>query len=309
MTNRAITINAYGGPEQTVVSELAMPHARPGYVVVRVRAAAVNGLDWKIREGYLRDDMPLDLPATLGLELAGEVAEVPEQSAFAVGERVVGLIGGLGAYADYVAVPEALLVRTPQHITDAIAASLPVVALTAWQMLRAAGDPQTGQTILILGAAGGVGSMAVQLAKAEGLDVTVTSSATSRNHLVALGADHVLDRSADWDAGLQNRFDLIVDLVGGDAVDQAWGLLRVGGTLVSSVRPDVAAAAPQGKRGLWFSMQPDSAVLGTIAQAVAEGRLRSTIAEIVRFADLPAAIERNRTGHAPGKIVADFTLV
>ena len=277
-------------------------------MLVRVQAAGVNGLDWKLREGFLRDAVPFPLPAVLGLEIAGEVVEAGPNSAFRVGDRVLGPLSGIGAYADVVAADEANLARTPAALSDVEAAALPVVALTAAQVLEAAGPLQSGTRVLIHGAAGGVGGFAVQLAKAAGAEVWATASARSRDHVLGLGADRVIDREAQRFENVIAEVDFVLDLVGGDAVERSWGVLKDGGVLVSTVRPDVVVQAPAGKRGLWFMMQPDSGRLQEIADAVAAGSLRSTLAEVVALKDLPVAIERNWTGHAPGKIVADLTL-
>ncbi|HZY68631.1 MAG TPA: NADP-dependent oxidoreductase, partial [Devosia sp.] len=215
---------------------------------------------------------------------------------------------GSGAYADYVKVPEALLVPTPGGLSDAIAASLPVAGLSAWQMLHAAGTPRAGGTILVHGAAGGVGTLLVQMAKQLGLRVVATASAGSRQHLVRLGVDQVIDRIGERFENIVQNVDLVIDLAGADAADRSWAVLRSGGTLVSSVRPDVAAPRADGRRGIWFSMQPDADRLKEVAGAAAAGDLIVTISETVPLAQVPAAIERNRTGHGPGKAVADLTL-
>ncbi len=307
-TNRVLRLNIYGGPDALELAQAPIPQREPGQVLVRVRAAGVNGLDWKLREGFLRDAMPLPLPAVLGLELAGEVIEVGPDSGFRIGERVLGSLSGIGAYADVVAADEGNLARTPAALSDVEAAALPVVALTAAQVLEAAGPLWSGMRVLIHGAAGGVGGFAVQFAKAAGAEVWATASGRSRDHVLGLGADQVIDREAQRFEDKVADVDLAVDLVGGDAVERSWGVLKEGGVLVSTVQPDVVVQAPAGKRGLWFMMRPDAARLQEIADAVAAGSLRSTLAEVVRFKDMPAAIERNRTGHAPGKIVADLTL-
>ncbi|HEY9025546.1 MAG TPA: alcohol dehydrogenase catalytic domain-containing protein, partial [Burkholderiaceae bacterium] len=162
-TRRAILIQAYGGADAAGVGQTPAPEAGPGQVLVRVRAAGINGLDWKIREGFLRDAFPLQLPAVLGIELAGVVEAVgPGASRFAVGDRVMGPLGGLGAYADLVAVDEAKLAPTPRALDDVQAAGIPVAAVSAWQSLNHAGAIRAGQRVLVHGAAGGLGGYAVQ---------------------------------------------------------------------------------------------------------------------------------------------------
>jgi N-ethylmaleimide reductase len=309
MTNRAIALTEFGGANALKLSSTPVPEAKPGFVVVRVKAAGINGLDWKIREGYLKDVFKTEFPAVLGLELAGEVSAVAAGSRFAVGDRVFGLAApGSGAYADYVAVPEAILAPTPAVLPDPKAAALPVAGLTAWQMLHAAGTPKAGETVLVHGAAGGVGTLLVQMAKRLGLKVIATASATSRSHLLALGVDMVIDREAQKFEDIVKNVDLVIDLVGADVPDRSWQVLRASGALVSSARFDVAAPRTDGRRGFAFQMQPDSERLRKIAEAAAAGELSITISETVSLSDVPTAIERNRTGHGPGKIVTDLTL-
>jgi NADPH:quinone reductase-like Zn-dependent oxidoreductase len=163
ITQRAVLIRAYGGAAAAEVAETARPTAGQGQVLVRVRAAGVNGIDWKIREGFVRDAFPLQLPAVLGIELAGVVEALGSGAPrFRVGDRVMGPLGGLGAYAEFMAVDEAKLVRTPQGLDDVHAAAVPVAAVAAWQSLHQAGPIAAGQRILIHGAAGGLGGYAVQ---------------------------------------------------------------------------------------------------------------------------------------------------
>jgi NADPH:quinone reductase-like Zn-dependent oxidoreductase len=165
-TQRAVLIRAYGGAAE--VAEITRPLAGRGQVLVRVRAAGVNGIDWKVRDGLVQQAFPLQLPAVLGIELAGVVEAVgPGASRFRVGDRVMGPLGGLGAYADFVAVDEANLVRTPHGLDDVHAAAIPVAAVAAWQSLHHAGPIGAGQRILIHGAAGGLGGYAVQYAMSE----------------------------------------------------------------------------------------------------------------------------------------------
>ncbi|MDB5362274.1 MAG: alcohol dehydrogenase [Rhodospirillales bacterium] len=307
-TNQALRIHAYGGPEVTQLDDMPVPTPAAGQVLVRVKAAGVNGLDWKVRDGLVRDAFPLPLPAALGIELAGVVTATGAGAArFKVGDRVMGPLAGLGAYADFVVIDEAKLCLTPASLSDVEAAALPVATLTAWQVLRAAGEPRPGQKILIHGAAGGVGSFAVQFAKAAGAIVFATASGASRNHVLGLGADEVIDRHAERFEERVGGIDLVIDLVGGETLDRSWGVLANDGAIVSTAAPDITQRAPAGRRGLWFMMKPDAARLGRIAEAVAAGSLKSTVAETIGRAGLADAIEHNKQGHAPGKIVLDLT--
>lgn len=309
MSNQAIILTQFGGADATELSTTQIPKVAPGLVVVRVRAAGINGLDWKIREGYLRDVMPTVFPTVLGLELAGEVHANAPGSRFAAGERVFGLAApGNGAYAEFVAVPEVLLAPIPAGVSNQVAAALPVAGLTAWQMLHAAGAPKADGTVLVHGASGGVGTLLVQMAKQLGLKVIATASPSSRQYLLDLGVTTVIDRVSEKFENKVANVDLVIDLAGADAPDRSWPLLREGGAMVSSTRFDIAAPRTDGRRGIAFMMQPDSERLTAIAGAVAEGQLRITLDETLPLSAIPAAIERNRTGHGPGKTVADFTL-
>lgn len=309
MNNQAIILTQFGGADATHLSTTPVPEAAPGRVVVNVRAAGINGLDWKIREGYLRDVMPTVFPTVLGLELAGVVHAVGAGSRFAVGDRVFGLAApGNGAYAEYVAVPEMLLAPIPAGVSDTVAAALPVAGLTAWQMLHAAGAPKAGDTVLVHGASGGVGTLLVQMARQLGLNVIATASPSSRQHLLDLGVSTVIDRVNEKFEDKVSNVDLVIDLAGADAPDRSWAVLREGGAIVSSARFDIAAARTNGRRGIPFQMQPDSDRLAAVAGAVAGEQLKVAIDETVPLAGIPAAIERNRTGHGPGKTVADLAL-
>lgn len=308
-TIRALQLNEYGGPQSIGVASIDAPSPAPGQVLVRVHAAGINGLDWKVREGYVRDVFPLDLPTVLGIELAGTVEAVGEGvQGLKAGDRVMGPRGGLGAYADLVAVDEAILSRIPPSMNFVEAAALPVAAIAAWQSLHHAGPIRAGQRILIHGAAGGVGGFAVQFARRAGAEVFATARAAHRDEVLALGADHVIAYDQeDFEQTVAN-IDLVLDYVGGDVLDRSWSVLADDGAIVSSASPAIASTAPAGRRGLWFVNTPDAARLETIANEVADGQLRSRIAATVPFDDLPAAIERNRTASQPGKTVVDFSL-
>lgn len=306
---RALRLHAYSGREGLVIDRVPAPVPGPGKVLVHVKAAGVNGIDWKIREGYVRHKFELSLPATIGIEMAGVVLRPgPGVENLKPGERVLAAIGDCGAYADHLVIDAEKLVPTSPTLTDVEAAAIPVAAMTAWHVIQAADFDLAGRRVLIHGAAGGVGSFAVQFAKVAGATVYATASTTSLSHDRALGADEVIDYRQQKFEELAQNIDLIVDLVGGVIVDRSWALLSPDGLLVSIAAPDVVSRTPKGRRGVFLSNRPNSDCLAAIAQQVAAGTLRSTVAEVVAFDDLPTVIERNRTGHAPGRIVTDFTL-
>jgi len=307
-TQRAVLIRAYGGADAAQVSEIQTPKPGPGEVLVRVRAAGINGIDWKVREGYLRDAFPLQLPAVLGIELAGVVEAIgPGTSRLRVGDRVMGPIGGLGAYADVVVVPEANLARTPEALDDVQAAAIPVAAVAAWQSLHHAGPIRPGQRVLIHGAAGGLGGHAVQYAKQAGAEVFATVATAHVGYVRDLGADHVIDYQTQRFEELAREIDLVLDYVGGEVLDRSWQVLATTGAIVGTSSPDILARTPAGRRGLWFMNKPDAALLERLAAEVAGGQLKSKVSEVVGFKDIPAAIERNRTDSRTGKVVADFS--
>ncbi|AKJ29417.1 NADP-dependent oxidoreductase [Caldimonas brevitalea] len=308
-TVRAVMIEGYGGVDAARVATVPPPVAGPGQVLVHVQAAGLNGLDWKVREGYVRDAYPLALPAVLGIELAGTVAALgPGASRFQVGDRVFGPLGGLGAYADVVAVPEAHLSPTPAALADVAAAAIPVAALAAWQSLTLAGPVRAGQRILIHGAAGGLGGYAVQFAKRAGATVIATAAGRHAAYVRDLGADHVINYETQRFEEQTTAVDLILDYVGGEVLDRSWPVLSATGVIVATSSPDILRRTPPGRRGLWFTMKPDAALLERLAHDVAQGRLQARVAEVVPFTDLPAAIERHRTAPHRGKVVADFSL-
>lgn len=308
-TIRALQLAAYGGPETLRTSSVDAPVPEAGQVLIRVHAAGVNGLDWKVREGYVRDVFPLQLPTTLGIELAGVVeAAGPGVTRLRQGDRVMGSLGRLGAYADLVAVEEANLSAVPQSLSFVEAAALPVASVAAWQSLHFAGPIHAGQRVLIHGAAGGLGGFAVQFAHQAGAEVFATALDDHAEYVRSLGADHVIAYDREQFEDRASDIDLVLDYVGGEVLSRSWSVLADDGVIVSTASPAIESNTPAGRRGLWFVNTPDAARLHAIAEDVAEGRLQSKVAAVVRFDDLAAAIERNRTQPQLGKVVVDFSL-
>jgi NADPH:quinone reductase-like Zn-dependent oxidoreductase len=301
---RALVLSEYGGPEALKISLVEPPVARTGQVLVRVHAAGVNGLDWKLREGYVQKAFPLQLPTVLGIELAGVVEAVGAGvTRLRKGDRVMGPIGGLGAYADLVAVNEANLSPVPDALSFVAAAALPLASVAAWKSLHFAGPVHSGQRILIQGAAGGLGGFAVQYAHQAGAMVYATTLGSQVDYVRSLGADHVIAYDKEQFDSVVGNIDLVLDYAGGDVLGRSWAVLAKNGVIVSTASPDIVARTPAGRRGLWFQNTPDAARLQAIGEDVAHGRLRSKVSAVVRLDELPAAIERNRTHPQLGKTV------
>lgn len=305
---RVVLIRAYGGADAAEVAELEKPAPGPGQVLVRVRAAGVNGIDWKVREGNVRNAFQLPLPIVLGAEMAGVVDAVGAgASRFRIGDRVMGAVGGLGAYAEFLTVSEASLSPTPKDLDDVHAAAIPVAAVAAWKSLHHAGPIYPGQRILIHGAAGGLGAYAVQYAKREAAEVFATAGTADLEYVRSLGADHVIDYQSQRFESVARNIDLVLDYVGGEVLDRSWQVLAQEGVIVGTSSPDILARTPANRRGLWFMNKPDPVLLEKLAKEIASGTLQSRIGEVVGFTDIPRAIERNRTVSRTGKVVADFT--
>ncbi|CAI8988734.1 MULTISPECIES: NADP-dependent oxidoreductase [Pseudomonas] len=305
---RAVLIRAYGGAQAATIAKIEKPAPEHGQVLVRVRAAGVNGIDWKVREGHVRNAFALPLPIVLGAEMAGVIETVgPGASRFSVGDRVMGAMGALGAYAEFVTVDQASLSLTPEGLEDVHAAAMPVAAVAAWNSLHHAGPILAGQRILIHGAAGGLGAYAVQYAKRAGAEVFATAGTADLDYVRSLGADFVFDYQSQRFENIVRNIDLVLDYVGGEVLDRSWEVLAPDGVIVGTSSPDILARTPAGRRGLWFMNTPDPQLLEKLAREVANGTLQSRIGDVVGFSDIPTAIERNRTVSRTGKVVADFT--
>ena len=306
-TMKAVRIHAYGGPELLHHEDVPLPSLKPDDLLIRVRAAAVNPVDWKIREGYLQGFLNHHLPLILGWDVSGEVVKVgPEVSAFAVGDEVYARpnIERDGAYAEYIAVKASEVARKPATLDHIHAAAVPLAALTAWQALVDAARLQAGQTVLIHAAAGGVGSFAVQLAKAMGARVIATASAVNTGIVAELGADQFIDYTKTRFEEAAQEVDVVLDTVGGDTQDRSWRVLKPGGILVSILTPlpETSTAAP-GVRGAFVFVQPNASQLASIGQLIDEGRMKPIIHTVLPLSEVRQAHALSQGGHACGKIV------
>ncbi|MBF6463631.1 NADP-dependent oxidoreductase [Nocardia beijingensis] len=290
----AITQYAFGGPEVLRVVEVDRPRPGPGEVLVRVAATSVNAADWKVRAGLL--GQLGDPPLTLGLDVSGVVAELgPGADRFAVGDPVYGMVFG-GANAEYVVAPAQTLAPKPRNVDLAHAAALPTAALTAWQALAALG---AGQRVLVHAAAGGVGHLAVQIARHRGAYVIGTARAVNHEYLRELGADEVIDYTATDFAAAVRDVDIVLDLVGGAYGSRSLEVLRPDGRLIDTQGSD-AEADPRYER---FYVEPSGASLREITTMVERGRLRVTIDRILPLPEAAKAHELSEAGRVRGKIV------
>lgn len=304
---RAVVMRSYGGPEVLALEEVAPPEPILTEVLVRVRAAGTNPVDTMVRSGAFPIVKP---PGILGWDVSGVVEKVfPGVTRFRVGDEVFGMPffpRPAGCYAEYVAAPARQLAHKPAALDHIHAAALPLAGLTAWQTLVDAGGIRPGHRVLIHAASGGVGHLAVQIAKAHGAYVIGTASGANRNFVKALGADEVIDyRATDFTQAVRD-LDLALDLVGRDYTARTLEILRPGGTLVTISRTNAelsARAESTGRRFVGFAVEPDYVGLERLASLVAEGKLRVHVGQTFPLAEAVQAHALYQAEHPPGKIV------
>ena len=306
---RAITQETFGGPEVLNIAEMERPEPLPTEVLVRVHAVGVNPVDTSVRSGA----WPLlgTPPFVLGWDISGIVEQTGVGvTRFRPGDEVYGMPyfpRAVGAYAEFVVASSRQLALKPKRLDHRHAAALPLAGLTAWQGLVDAGGLQDGQRVLIHGGGGGVGHLAVQIAKARGAHVTTTASRSKRDFVRGLGADEVLDYRAVDFASEVSGLDVVFDLVGGDYGERSLPTLRAGGVLVTAVDPMNQRLAAQAERaGLRFAgimVEPDHVALESLADLVDKGRLSVHVARSFAFDEIAAAHRFVEDGHLIGKVV------
>jgi NADPH:quinone reductase-like Zn-dependent oxidoreductase len=295
---QAVLIDETGGPEVLRYEEADRPEPGDGQVLIRVRAASVNPMDWKYRRGLAQKE----LPAVLGIDISGTV-EVSRAKAFPEGDDVFGMAAS-GGYAEFATASAAAIAKKPSGVSHEQAAALPVVGMTAWQALFDRGGLEAGQTALIAGAAGGVGHLAVQFAKVAGARVIGTGSSRNRDFVLGLGADEFVDYTERDVGEAVSGVDIAFDTVGGDTTESLLPAVRDGGVLVTIANaPPEEAARARGVRAELLVMSPSSDQLAGIAALVAAGDVRVDIAEVLPLGEVRRAHELSESGHTRGKIV------
>ena len=329
---KAILAEQYGGPEVLqLADDLPTPRVGPNGVLVQVHASSVNPVDWKFRRGMLAAVRPVVFPVIWGCDLSGVVTEVgPAVTLFKPGDEVYGFKDGYvaktyrGAYAEYVVGPENTLAKKPQSLGHEEAASIPLVALTAWQALLNQGKLKAGQRVLIHAGAGGVGMMAIQIAKAFGAYVASTSSTRNQDFLRQMGADQPIDYTRERFDQIRPKFDLVLDGVGQSVWAGSFRAMNVGGRMVTLAVPIPDGPAGKlkffsaaiagvaggtlrgifgGKRLLITQVKPRGGELEKISALIEAGKIRPVVEKVFPLEQIAEAHRLSEAGHVRGKLV------
>lgn len=306
-TMKAVRIHEYGGPEVLQYEDAPKPEPGDNDVLIRVHAAAVNPVDWKVREGHLKSRVEFPMPFIPGWDLSGVV----EKTGVAVtrlgaGNEVYSRpdIARNGAYAEYILVEDALVALKPKTIDHVQACGIPLAGMTAWQALFDVAGLQPGQRVLIHAAAGGVGTFAVQFAKWKGAYVIGTASGRNLDFVRELGADEVIDYTGTPFETAIKDVDVVLDTMGGETQERSWGVLKPGGILVGIVSPPPEdSAAQHNVRAAYHFLDPNAGQLTHIAGLVDAGKVRCIVDTVLPLSEARKAQELSETGHARGKIV------
>lgn len=305
-TMKAVRIRSFGGPEVLELADVEKPQPKDDEVLIRVRAASVNPVDYKIRSGTYPVVKQDQLPKVLGRDVAGEIERCGSAVRnFREGDTVYAMLdGGPGGYAEYVTVRADLVAPKPGQLDYRAAAAVPLAGLTAWQGLFDHGHLQPGQRVLIHGGAGGVGHLAVQFAKARGATVVATAGTQDIGFVKQLGADQVVDYTRERFEDEVRDVDLVLDLIAGETQERSWAILKDGGTMISSLaRPSEAKAREHHAHAENFVAHPDRDELIEIGRLIDAGRVHphvSAVFELKEAAEAQVQLERR---HAQGKVV------
>lgn len=303
---KAVRVHKFGSPEVISIDDLPKPEPGRGEVVVRVKAAGIGPWDGLIRSG--KSVLPHPLPLTLGSDLSGEVDSVGAGvENLKVGDDVFGVTNErfTGAYAEYAVARAAMLAPKPKRLNHTHAASVPVVAVTAWQMVFDCAQLSSGQAVLVHGGAGNVGGYAVQLAKRAGAVVIATASVENDSYVRRLGADGVIDYRVRRFEERVKEIDAVLDTVGGETLDRSYGVLKRGGIVVSSAtQPSKEKAEHYGVRAVFFLVQVTTERLKMIGEMLDAGALQSEVGEVLWLDEARRGHEMlEGAPHRRGKIV------
>lgn len=303
---RAVRIHNYGSAEQLELESIEVPKPAAGEVLIKVHAAGINPVDWKIREGYLAEIIRHTLPLTLGWDFAGEIAAVGESvEKWHVGDAVYACpdLSKNGAYAEYITVSADEIAAKPKTLNWQKSAAVPLVTLAAWQALNDIGQMKRGDRVLIHAGAGGVGIAAIQLAKQAGATVYTTASTRNIEFLKGLGADEVIDYTQQ-DFTKLTDLDIVFDTMGGEVLEKSWATLKEGGYLISIAEiPNEEIAAKHKVNASFCFVQANAGQLSEISNLIDSGNITVEVDNVFQLNEITKAHEKSESGHTRGKIV------
>lgn len=304
---KAICIHSYGNQDVLKYEDVPIPTILEDEILVRVIASAINPVDWKIREGYLKDMIPHKMPLILGWDIAGIVDKVGSKvTNFAVGDCIYSRpdISKNGGYAEYIAIKASEVGFKPKNISFVEAASFPLAGLTAWQGLIDIANIQKGHRVLIHAGAGGVGSLAIQLAKWKGAHVITTTSSANTDFVKSLGADEVIDYTKHNFSDLVSNIDIVLDSMGGEIQESSMRVMKPGGTLVALTGiPSEEMAIKFGITAKFALVEPNAFALEQLANLLDSGIIRCVVGAEFALKDVKKAHALSESSRTRGKIV------
>jgi NADPH:quinone reductase-like Zn-dependent oxidoreductase len=304
-TMKAVVAHEYGGPEVLKYEDVPLPEPKDGEILVRVIASGVNPADPLILNGKYAKEFGTHLPLILGYDMAGVVVKTGANiTKLKIGDPVYAYLLWGGGWAEYCISNEGESAVKPKSLSFTEAASVPLAALTAWQALVDIGKIQSGQTVLVHGGSGGVGSFAIQIAKALGARVIATASTANQDLLKQLGADVAIDYTKQKFEEIVHDVDLVLDPVGRDTLARSYGVVKKGGIVVTLVsRCDEAELKKHEIRGASLSSHPDAAELTQITKLIDDGKIKPIVSQVLPLTDAAKADAQAATHHTRGKIV------
>ncbi|HWX17891.1 MAG TPA: NADP-dependent oxidoreductase [Chthoniobacterales bacterium] len=304
-TTKAIIVHEYGGPEVLKYEDAPRPEPKENEALVRVIAAGVNPVDALIRSGKYAKFFGTTLPLIPGYDIAGIVEKTGAKiTKLKAGDSIYAYVLWGGGYAEYAVATEGEATAKPKSLNYIEAAAVPLAALTAWQALIDTAKLSAGQTVLIHGGSGGVGSMAIQIAKARGAKVIATASTANQELLKQLGADVTVDYTKTRFEDVAKDVDVVLDSVGKDTLARSYGVVRKGGIITTLVaQPDQAELDKHGIRGAAISVKPNASELAEITKLIEEKKVKPVVSQVLPLTEAVKAQEQAATHHTRGKIM------
>ena len=308
---KSVQIKRYGGSDVVELNDTAsVPSVSVGKILVDVKASGVNPADWKVREGYFQQMAPLQFPSNLGFDFSGTVKQLGEDvpSDFEQGDEVYGqtpvLSGGSGAFAELVLVDKDSITHKPKTLTHIEAAALPTVGVSSWQALVENIGLSKGQKILIHGGAGGIGSIAIQLAKHNGAYVSTTVNVNDKQFVQELGADQIIDYNSQKFEDLLHDYDAVFDTIGGDTYKRSFKVLKKGGIIISTLeQPNSELMQQYGVKATFQFTQVNRKRLTKLAQWVDQNNIKINVDRTFSLDEAGKALDYQKDVHPRGKVV------